>query len=174
MISSWHLTQGHLLRPDKGESSDFSPPHSHIVSPSTSIPSHPQACLTPLQHFFWLLPLSASLSPLQTTCPAVTMPPYSPFWEIKDGKCVDMDIQEYIFYSHRKGRGWKEGFSTSRTKVIVENSVNRNRKVLFLRNSSKTVVTWTTFQKTVRPNVITGCESFTKCWDLGRLFHVIL
>lgn len=41
--------------------------------------------------------------------------------------------------------------------------VKRSGKQLFLRNSSKTVVIQTTFQKTVRPDVIMGCESFTQC-----------
>lgn len=170
------LTQCYLFLSDKSESSVFSPPYNHIFSSSTSTPSSPD-----------LPTLWPHCSISSDSCPSPSpYPPYRPhvqpwlchlpyslFLEIKDEKCVDMDFQEYIFCRCQKGRGWKEGCSTSRTQVIVENSVNRNRKQLFISNSGKTVVTGRTFQKTVRPNVFTGCESFTKCWNLGQLFHEI-
>lgn len=68
--------------------------------------------------------------------------------------------------------GWKVSASTSGILIIVENKRNRNRKQPFFRNSSKTVVNRTTFQQTMRPNVMTECKSFTKCWKLALSFQL--
>lgn len=70
--------------------------------------------------------------------------------------------------------GWKVSSSTSGILIIVEKKRSRNRKQPFLKNSSKTVVNRTTFQETVRPDVMAECKSFTKRWKLALSLHLTL